>query len=84
MKTARILTDDFNRIIAATKDFVQPQSAVNHEEFKNIKLEFDAENSRLTAMATDGYKMSIESAVISNCEESFNAYICGSIKLPMK
>lgn len=81
MKTARIYTNDFNRIIAATKDFVS-QFGRKYHQF--IKLEFRAETSRVTAIAVDGYRMSVETAVISDCEEDFDVYVKHNIKLPNK
>lgn len=82
MKTARIYTNDLNRIIAATKAFAGGScSRVAHQY---IRLEFDAEHQQVTAMAVDGYKMSVEHAVISDCAESFRVYVKGNIKLPVK
>lgn len=83
MKSARINTNDFNRIISATKGFCAPSSDTFQEDFtKYIKLEFDAENSKVTASAIDGYRLSVEHALISDCDESFTAYIRPSVKLP--
>lgn len=81
---ARIYTDDLNRIIAATKDFCTPESETHRVEQKYIKLEFDAEKSIVTAVAVDGYKLSVEHAVISDCDESFVAYIKPAAKFPNK
>ena len=82
MKKARIYTNDFNRIIAATKDFVSQFGSRRCHQF--IKLEFRAETSRVTAIAVDGYRMSVETAVISDCEEDFDVYVKHNIKLPNK
>lgn len=83
MKSARINTNDFNRIISATKSFCAPSSSPVAETFaKYIKLEFDAKNSNVCASAIDGYKLSVEHALISDCNESFTVYIRPSVKLP--
>lgn len=83
MKTARIYTDDLNRLIAATKSFMMPQSD-RRDEYKYIKLEFDKESSIVTAIAVDGYRLSMEHAVISNCNDSFIAYLFNPPKFPAK
>ena len=83
MKTARILTDDLNRIIGATKSFVMPQSD-RRDEFKYIRLEFDKDSSIVTAIATDGFRLSMEHAVISDCNDSFIAYLFSPPKFPAK
>lgn len=82
MKTARIFTNDFNRIIAATKPFVS--TSEYRLAYQYIKLEFDAEHQQVTAVAVDGYRLSVEHAVISDCEESFKVYVKSNIKLPSK
>lgn len=81
MKTARIYTDDFNRIIGATKGFVSING--NREAFKYIKLEFNAEKQSVTAVAVDGFRMSVEHSVC-DCEEDFVVYVKSNIKLPNK
>jgi len=82
MKSARIYTNDFNRIIAATKGFVGKN---NHRiAHQYIKLEFDAEFQKVTAIAVDGYRMSVEHAVVSDCEESFSVYVKSDVRLPAK
>lgn len=82
MKTARIYTNDFNRIIAATKSFISRNSHRIAHQY--IKLEFDAEHQQVTAIAVDGYRMSVEHAVVSDCEESFEVYVKSNIRLPAK
>ena len=78
---AEINSNDFNRAIAATKAFVAADSA---RKFRNyIRLEFSAVDSCMTAMAVDGYRMSVEHAVCE-CDEDFVTYIHSSIKLPCK
>jgi DNA polymerase III sliding clamp (beta) subunit (PCNA family) len=84
MKTARIYTNDFNRLISATKSFCAPKDAIRKEN-RYIKLEFDADHSIVTAYAIDGYRLATEHAVVSDCEEGFIAYIMPpNIKLPNK
>lgn len=83
MKTANIRTDEFNRLIDATKDFTAQKDQIGARPIYNyIKMEFNAETSRVTAMAVDGHRMSVEHAVISECEENFTAYINSKVKLP--
>lgn len=85
MFTARIETNDFNRLINASKGFCAPPSSVINSTYnftRYIMLQFDAENNVVTAVALDGVRLSVEHAVISNCETSFSAYINPSIKLP--
>lgn len=83
MKTAMIRTDEFNRLIDATKDFTAQKDQIGAQPIYNyIKMEFNAETSRVTAIAVDGYRMSVEHAVISECEENFTAYINSKVKLP--
>lgn len=76
---AKIYSNDFNRVIAATKDFVAASAVrVLH---KYIRLEFSASDSKMTAVAVDGYRMSVEHAVCE-CDEDFYAYINANTKLP--
>lgn len=80
---ATIYTNDFNRIIAATKDFVA-QSHEARKTLRYIRMEFNAADSIVTAIATDGHRMSVEHAIISECDEDFVVYVHSSIKLPAK
>ncbi|WP_298021071.1 hypothetical protein [uncultured Dysosmobacter sp.] len=82
MKKARIYTNDFNRMILATKNFTGTNSKKGLHQY--IRLEFDSETSIVTAIAVDGYRMSVEHAVVSACDESFVAYVRNNIKLPNK
>lgn len=79
---ARIYTNDFNRIIAATKSFTAESASRPVHQY--IRLEFNAEESIVTAVAVDGFRLSVEHAVISDCDESFVAYVKGNVKLPGK
>lgn len=81
---AKIFSDDLNRVIAATKDFVLGQEQPNRTEFRYIKLIFDAKYSNMTAIALDGYRISVEHCVISDCDENFVAYIKPTLKLPKR
>lgn len=78
--SAKIYTNDFNRIISATKAFVAKNSVKKAQQY--IKLEFNAENQRVTAIAVDGYRMSVEHSIISDCENDFIVYIKSTISLP--
>ena len=71
--SARIYTNDFNRIISATKGFVEKNGTRKANQY--IKLEFNAENQIVTAIAVDGYRMSVEHSIISDCENDFVVYI---------
>ena len=76
---AKIYTNDFNRIIAATKDFVSKNSIKKTNTY--IRLEFRYEEQRVTAIGVDGFRMSVEHSVCE-CDEDFNAYIRANVKLP--
>ena len=76
---AKIYTNDFNRIVAATKDFTAAKISRRTHDF--IRLEFRAEDQKVTAIAVDGYRMSVEHTVCE-CDEDFNAYIRSNVKLP--
>ena len=81
MKCAKIMTNDYNRMIEATKNFVN-QNPKTHKSTEYIKLEFDSEKELVTAIAVEGRMMSVEHSVIYECSESFCAYIKGNLKLP--
>ena len=78
--SAKIYTNDFNRIISTTKAFVAKNST--KKTYQYIKLEFNAENQRVTAIAVDGYRMSVEHSIISDCENDFIVYIKPTVALP--
>lgn len=80
MKSAKICTNDFNRLISATKNFTGARLADSCHHF--IKLEFHAEESQVTAAALDGYRLSVEHSVISDCNEDFVAFVKSNIRLP--
>ena len=79
---ARILGNDFNRIMDATKQFCG--TSTRHKEQEYIRLDFDAETQRVTAHACDGYRLSVEHSVIGSCDENFTVYIRGGFRLPKK
>ena len=79
--TAEIYSNDFNRVIDATK-FCTSTNILDRAMTRYIKLEFNAEHQEMTAFSCDGYRFSIEHAAIANCDENFVAYIKPTIKLP--
>lgn len=79
---ARILGNDFNRIMDATKQFCGTNTRRKEQEY--IRLDFDAETQRVTAHACDGYRLSVEHSVIGSCDENFTVYIRGGFRLPKK
>lgn len=81
MMQARIYSDDFNRLVDATKAFVSTRDVKVRIFQKYIKLNFDAEHSRVTAVAVDGYRLSVEHATC-NADEDFYVYIKPTLKLP--
>lgn len=82
MKSAKIFTNDLNRLIAATKSFVSDSDCRPCNQY--IKLEFHSADNQVIATAVDGYRMSVEHSVISDCEEDFVAFIKSNTKLPSK
>lgn len=81
MKKARMTTDVFNRLIDATKGFVQKTGCKPIHQY--IKLEFHSADDEVIAVAVDGHKMSVEHAVCKS-EEDFSVYVKSNIKLPRK
>lgn len=78
---ANILGNDFNRIMAATKQFC---SSGERTQYGYVRLDFDAVALRVEAYACDGYRLSVEHSVIGTCDESFTVYIRGGFRLPKK
>lgn len=76
---AEMNSNDFNRIISATKDFASESDF--RKIHKYIRLEFSAADSIVTAVALDGYKLSAEHSVCS-CDEDFVAYVNPNTHLP--
>lgn len=82
MKKAKLFSNDFNRLVSATKSFV---SDSNHMPcIQYIKLEFRAADNQVIASAVDGYRMSVEHSVMSDCDEDFVVFIKSNTKLPSK
>lgn len=79
---AIIFSDDFNRIVGATKQFVSKVHCENRKAKEYIRFDFNADHQKVTAVALDGYKMSVEHSVVSECDENFSVYIMGSFRLP--
>ena len=79
MKKATMTTDVFNRLINATKCFVQKNGSKAVYQF--IRLEFHSSDDEVIAVATDGYKLSVEHAVCKS-EEDFTIYVKSNVKLP--
>ncbi len=76
---AQIHTGAFNRILGATKAFTSSND--NRPIMRYIRLEFSKETQSVTAIALDGYRMSVEHSVCVSVDEDFTAYI-KPIKLP--
>lgn len=76
---AKITSNDFNRLVAATKDFVSKNDWRKLHRY--IRLEFSAADSSVTAVAVDGCRLSAEHSVCW-CDEDFTAYINANTHLP--
>ena len=74
--TARIFSNDFNRLIAAVKAFVGGRGP---HEF--VRLEFDAAHSTVKAVACNGYCLGVEHAVCE-CDADAVIYVKPNMKLP--
>ena len=81
MKKARMTTDVFNKLIEATKGFVQKNGSKPIHNY--IRLEFHSADDEVIAIAVDGFKLSVEHAVCKS-EEDFAVYVKSNIKLPRK
>ena len=83
--TAVVHTDSFNRIIDTTKSFISKSKFERRAFAKYLKLEIeklDDGYGKLTAVACDGCRLSIEHCMLTECDESFVAYIKPNIHLP--
>lgn len=78
MKTARMNSTDFNRLVKATKDFVDE---LYRPILSYIHMEFDANTQTVTAVACDGHKLSTEHAK-ADCDESFSCYVKRDAHIP--
>lgn len=81
MKKARMTTDVFNRLIDATKGFVQNTGTKPPHQF--IRFEFHSSDDEVIAIAVDGVKLSVEHAVCKS-EEDFTIYVKSNVMLPRK
>ena len=79
MMRATIHSNDFNRLLKATRPFVDKWNICALHRY--IRLEFSAADSLVTAVAVDGYRLSVEHCVCQ-CEKDFTAYIHGELHLP--
>lgn len=80
MYLAQVKSDHFNKLMNATKKFISDQNN-NRIMYTYVQLSFSAQNSTVTAVAVDGYRMSVEHAVCF-CEEDFTVYVKPNVKLP--
>jgi len=70
---------DLKRIINATRRFVGNCSDAHRAIYQFIRLDFSKEFSSVTAVAVDGFRMSIEHAVCRSVDEDFTVYVKGDI-----
>ncbi|MEL7568085.1 MAG: hypothetical protein AAGU27_24860 [Dehalobacterium sp.] len=70
---AMIPAKTLRRIVMATRGFVS-KAGSNRPAYEYIKLEFSKGNSSVTAVAVDGYRLSVEHASC-DVDEDFSAYI---------
>ena len=64
-------------LIEATKKFLAISDRRVCQQY--IRLEFDCDHDTVTAIGTDGYKLSVEHSIAEYIDESFVAYIKPSI-----
>lgn len=74
---ASLNAKDLKRIIMATIGFVGENN--RNSAMQYVRLEFSKEFSKVTAVAVDGYALSIENAVCANVDEDFTTYIKSNI-----
>ena len=85
MKSAVIMTQEFNRIITATKGFLKrPHPSKGPSVYEYIRLEFRAASRVVTAIAVDGCRMSVESAVCEEVTTDFAVYVKGEHTPPQR
>ena len=84
MTTAILESKDFNRLIAATKDFIAPFSSKPKSLYhRYIKLDVDADKKVITAAGVNGYALSVERAPLTFSNESFSVYILPLPRFPI-
>lgn len=79
MSSATMTTDCFNKLISCTKNFLKPNSTSTIRGY--IRLEFSHKFSRVTAIAIDGYRLSVEHCAVLEVDNDFVAYIKPNVKL---
>lgn len=82
MKKAKLFSNDFNRLVSATKSFVSDSTHTLCNQY--IRLEFRSADNQVIASAVDGYRMSVEHSVMSDCDEDFVVFIKSNTRLPSK
>lgn len=70
---AILMASDLRRLITATKAFVAVSDSRPIHQY--IRLDFNKELGSASAIAVDGYRLSIEHAVCGDIDEDFTAYI---------
>lgn len=78
---AKMGTDNFNRMISAVKAF--QGCGRSNKSLNFIRIEFRAANSEAIAIASDGYRLSVEHAVAES-DEDFTIYVDGKTRLPKR
>lgn len=69
---ATILTDDLKRLINSTKQFIGTDD--RRPMLQWVELSFDKETMKATAVATNGFAMSVETAKCVELDENFKVY----------
>lgn len=82
MKKAKLFSNDFNRLVSSTKSFVSDSTHMPCNQY--IRLEFRSADNQVIASAVDGYRMSVEHSVMSDCDEDFVVFIKSNTRLPSK
>lgn len=72
-------TSNFNRMISAVKSF--QGYGLPNEPMNFVRIEFHSMTSEATAIASDGYRLSVEHAVAES-DEDFTIYVDGKTRLP--
>ena len=70
---ALLETCDLKRLVKATAKFISQDE--NRRMLRWIRLDFNKDTSTVKAVASDGWKMSIENANCVSIDESFTVYI---------
>lgn len=70
---AQIITKELKRLIKATAKFISKDD--RRPMLQYIRLDFNKESCSVKAIALDGYRMAIETAVCAYVECDFSAYI---------